>query len=67
MLVPSALLAKSLYGSQAVYHFFGTEYEIKAGFGPIGNTENFQGAVKYTLRAFFYVFMGKRNKLKNIL
>ena len=30
--------AKSLYRSRAVSHFYGTEYEILAGFGPVGNT-----------------------------
>ena len=29
-------------------------------------TENFQGAVKYALRAIFYVFMGKKINSKNI-
>ena len=32
---------KSLYISPAVSHFYGTEYEIWAGFGPFGSTENF--------------------------
>ena len=33
------LLPKSLYISHAVSNFYGTEIEIWAGFGPIGNTE----------------------------
>ena len=31
--------AKSLYRSRAGSHFYGTEYEIWAGFGLVGNTE----------------------------
>ena len=31
--------AKSLYRSRAGKHFYGTEYEIWADFGPVGNTE----------------------------
>jgi hypothetical protein len=30
---------KSLYISRAVSNFFGTEIEILAGFGPVGNTK----------------------------
>jgi hypothetical protein len=30
---------KSLYRSRAGRHFYGTENEIWAGFGPVGNTE----------------------------
>ena len=30
---------KSLYRSHAWRHFFGTENEIWAGIGPVGNTE----------------------------
>ena len=33
------LPAKSLYRSRAGSHFDGTEYEIWADFGPVGNTE----------------------------
>ena len=33
--------AKSLYRSRAGSHFYGTEYEIWADFGPVGNTEIF--------------------------
>jgi hypothetical protein len=33
------VLAKSLYISRAVSHFYGTEIEIWDGFGPVGNTE----------------------------
>ena len=30
---------QSLYRSRAGSHFYGTEYEIWADFGPVGNTE----------------------------
>jgi hypothetical protein len=33
------VLAKSFYRSRAGRHFYGTENEIWAGFGPDGNTE----------------------------
>ena len=33
------LFAKSLYRSRAGNHFYGTEYDIWADFGPVGNTE----------------------------
>ena len=36
------LSAISLYISCAVSHFYGTEYEIWADFGPVGCTENFE-------------------------
>ena len=32
---------QSHYISRAVSHSYGTEYEIWAGFGPVGSTENF--------------------------
>ena len=38
---PEDLQKKSLYISPAVSHFYGTEYEIWAGFGPVGSTEDF--------------------------
>ena len=52
---------KSLYESCAGRHFYGTENEIWAGFGPVGSTEkewrtlmsNFEGG-------FFHVFRGKK-------
>jgi hypothetical protein len=40
-LVDSLLGTKSLQISRLVSHFYGTEYEIWAGFGPVGSTENF--------------------------
>ena len=48
--------AKSLYISPAVNCFYGTEYEIWAGFGLVGSTENFGLGL---LRAIFYVFPGQ--------
>ena len=49
--------AKSLYRSRAVSHFYGTEYEILAGFGPVGNTEK-KNWVDYEqlLRGGFFMF-----------
>ena len=40
-----------------------TEFDIFTGFGPVGSTENFglDRKVLLLLRAFFYVFMGKKN------
>ena len=48
--------AKSLYISQAVSNFYGTEIEIWAGFGPVGITEK---KIWAFLGRFFQVFMGK--------
>ena len=39
--------AKSLYISHAVSNLNGTEFEIWAGFGPVGSTEKNNWAVKY--------------------
>ena len=36
---------KSLYRSRAGRHFYGTENEIWAGFGPVGNTEKKNGQI----------------------
>ena len=36
---PDDIQANSLYRSRAGSHFYGTEYQIWAGFGPVGNTE----------------------------
>ena len=33
---------KSLYISPAMSHFYGTEYKIWIGFGPVGCTEDFR-------------------------
>ena len=32
---------KALFISRAMSHFYGTEYEILAVFGPVGSSENF--------------------------
>ena len=58
MLLPRWLLqAKSLYRSHAGSHFYGTEYEIWADFGPVGNTEKKWGAnYEQLLRAVFSCF-----------
>ena len=37
--------AKSLYRSRAGSPFYGTEYEILADFGPVGNTEKKIGLI----------------------
>ena len=39
-----------------------TEFDIFTGFGPVGSTENFglDRKLLLLLRAFFYVFMGKK-------
>ena len=42
-------------------HFYGTEYEIWADFGPVGNTEkNVWADYEQLLRAFFSCFHGKK-------
>jgi hypothetical protein len=42
---------KSFYISPALSHFYGTEYEIWAGFKPVGGTENFELGLLLLLRA----------------
>ena len=39
------LTPKSLYRSRAGRHFYETEYEIWADFGPVGNTEKKTGPI----------------------
>ena len=47
--------------SRAGSHFYGTEYEIWADFGPVGNTEKKMGAdYEQLLRAVFYCFRGQK-------
>ena len=50
--------SKSLYRSRAGRHFYGTENEIWAGFGPVSNTEQKQSGADYEqlLRVFFPCF-----------
>ena len=53
---------KSLYLSCAVSNFYGTEIEIWAGFGPVGNTEKKIWAdYEQLLRAVFSCFQGQKN------
>ena len=56
------LFAKSLYRSRAGNHFYGTEYDIWADFGPVGNTEKNQFWADYEqlLRAVFSCFQGQK-------
>jgi hypothetical protein len=65
------LWAKSLYRSCAGSHFYGIEYGIWAGLGPIGNTEKKNWAnCEQLLRFFFHVFKWKKKSkyfLKNVL
>ena len=58
MYIPSMYYKpKSLYRSRAGSHFYGTEYEIWADFGPVGNTEKKIAAVKYaTFEGEFFMF-----------
>ena len=46
--------------SRVVSHFYRTEYETWAGFGPVGRTENFELGDKVCnfWGKFFYVFNG---------
>ena len=48
--------AKSLYRSRAGSPFYGTEYEILADFGPVGNTEKNWADYEQLLRAVFSCF-----------
>ena len=58
-------MPKSLCRNGGGRHFYGTENEILAGFGPVGNTEKKLGA---DLRVFFSCFQGQKKILnKNIL
>jgi hypothetical protein len=58
--------SKSLYRSRAGSHFYGTEYEIWADFGPVGNTEKRVGGADYDqlLGAGFSFFQGQNKILK---
>ena len=53
---------KSLYISHKVTNFYGTEIEIWAGFGPVGNTEKIILGRLYEqlLRAVFSCFQGQK-------
>ena len=59
------MYTKSLYRSRAGSHFCGTEYEIWADFGPVGNTEKKIWAdYEQLLRPFFSCFRGQKKMLK---
>ena len=50
------LLPKSLYISCAMSNFYGTEIEIWAGFGLVGNTEKKLGQLWATFEGSFFMF-----------
>ena len=57
------LQSKSSYRSRAGRHFYGTEIEIWASLGPVGNTENKLGAdYEQLLTLLFSCFQGPRGK-----
>jgi hypothetical protein len=59
---------KSSYRSCTGRHFYGTENEIWAGFGLVGNTEKKLGAdYEQLLMVVFSCFQGQENKLKCVL
>ena len=52
---------KSLYRSRAGRHVYGTENEIWAGFGPVGNTEKkVLGRLGPTFEGGFFMFSGSK-------
>ena len=56
----SIYFTQSLFISLAVSNFYGTEIEIWASFGPVGDTEKFFGPIRSNFGGqFFHVFMGK--------
>ena len=62
--------SKSLNGCCAGSHFYGSEFEIWAVFGPVGNTEKKIGAdYEQFLRPVFSCFRGQKNvnSKKNIV
>ena len=58
-----ALHSKSLYMSPAMSHFYGTECEIWADFGPVGNTEK----IGPIMRPVFSCFRGQKETLASTL
>ena len=59
---PSCISPKPLYRNFAGNHFYGTEYEIWADFGPVGNTEQIFGNIyDQLLRVLFSCFQGQKN------
>ena len=69
---PRSLPTRSLYRSRAGSYFYGTEYEIWADFGPVGNTEKkkFWNNYEQLLGPVFSCFHWQKkwqNFLKNIV
>ena len=59
----TVLKAKSLYRSRAGRHFYGTENEIWAGFGPVDNTEKqIWGRLWATFEGSFFMFLGAKKQ-----
>ena len=58
----SSIDPKSLYRSLAGNHYYATEYEIWADFGPAGNSEKKRWGADYEqlLRAGFSCFQGQK-------
>ena len=53
---------KSLYRSRAGRHFYGTENEIWAGFGPVGDTEKKNwGPIMTNFWGGFFMFSWAKN------
>ena len=65
LLIQNEVQAKSLYKSCAGRHFYWTENEIWAGFGPVGNTgkkvgvnyDNFWGQFFHVFKGIFFFFL----------
>ena len=57
-----SVTTKVIYRSRAGSHFYGTEYDFWADFGPVGNAEkkNVGQIMSNFLGHFFQVFMGKK-------
>ena len=47
-----------MYIRHAVSNFYGTEIEIWAGFGPVGNTKKYLGRSWTTKEFFIIIFVG---------
>ena len=57
------VLPKSIYISCAVSNFYGTEIEIWAGFGPVGNTEKrIWGQLSANFEGGLFMFSGAKQK-----
>ena len=55
--------SKSLYKSRVGKHLYGTENEIWAGLGPVGNTEKkIGGQLWATFESLFLMFSGAKQK-----